>query len=300
MNILKKAVACLAAATVMTSMAVTASAEYKAAGGKMSDDFNTIMIRGIKDNYDIAVSQFNCVAGGAIIVFANVDDQNTIKDQCEYILRWDFVVPENRMGAYICDAELEFVEKVDFSSTAGIYAFGFPRDSKYYTEFKKYDTMIVSFAGVTDDGNGNTDKQYFFDENGTPMNTTDVLDGTRVKIKWSDGSAGGDSDSTSNESTSSEPASEPVSSEPAPEPVSSEPVSSEPVPEPVSSEPAPEPVSSEPALEPVSSEPVSETVSSEPATSQPTNVDTGVTGIAAVVGAAVLAAGAVIVTRKKK
>ncbi len=68
-----------------------------------------------------------------------------------------------------------------------------------------------------------------------------------------------------------------------------------------SSEPASEPTSSEPASsEPVSEPAASEPVSSEPTASQPSNVDTGTAGIAAVVGTAVLAAGAVIVTRKKK
>lgn len=56
MNILKKAVACLAAATVMTSMAVTASAEYSVSGDASSDDLYYITLGGFSDNLMTSIS----------------------------------------------------------------------------------------------------------------------------------------------------------------------------------------------------------------------------------------------------
>lgn len=152
-------------------------------------------------------------------------------------------------------------------------AIAFSADSKYLAEFMKYDTLSVTLVGYKDP-KSDSEKRVYFTENGEAVNEPYTVG---IQIKWNSSNSNGNSDQTSSETTSSETSSEPVSSEPAPEPVSSE-----------------------PAPEPVSSEPVSETVNSEPTASQPTNVDTGVAGIAAVVGTAVLAAGAVIVTRKKK
>lgn len=279
MNIFKKAVACLAAATVMTSMAVTASAEYSVSGDASSDDLYYITLGGFSDNLMTSISAgTECQDLAFFLDFVTIDEQGTILDTCDYNIRSVFSAADRRGSMWIIDENRKTVEYLQLTTVSDEMAIAFSADSKYLAEFMKYDTLSVTLVGYKDP-KSDSEKRVYFTENGEAVNEPYTVG---IQIKWNSSNSNGNSDQTSSETTSSETSSEPVSSEP------------------VSSEPAPEPVSSEPAPEPVSSEPVSETVNSEPTASQPTNVDTGVAGIAAVVGTAVLAAGAVIVTRKKK
>lgn len=258
MNIFKKAVACLAAVTVMTSMAVTASADYQISGG--IDD---------SGKYGMRVSGLPKEA----FEYPNVGVQLFFgEDETLPAKHITAEIGPNMTHGYINDYDgntftynkdvFFFYRDQDDGNRS--YVFWFDEDSNEdivkMMESPKCRVYVYAKLDGVSDGQPNW---KFFDSKG---NVAEVKYNELVTIDW----------------TTSGSASETTSSEP------------------VSSEPTPEPVSSEPAPEPISSEPVSETVSSEPTTSQPTNVDTGVTGIAAVVGAAVLAAGAVIVTRKKK
>ncbi len=142
----------------------------------------------------------------------------------------------------------------------------FPAHDQYLTQFMGFENAVVSAvaAGYYDydaDYNITGSNFSYYSSNGQ---TVDMDYVEKVTATWQE--------------ISKTDTFEPTSSDPASEPTSSEPASSEPVSEPAASEP----------------------VSSEPTASQPSNVDTGTAGIAAVVGTAVLAAGAVIVTRKKK
>lgn len=259
MNILKKTVACLAAATVMTSIAVTASADYSLTigEGKFEENTNTMVVRGIPaDLYGSSISELSIT----ISFYEGADDK--VLDQSIIIAK---VKSSNsckvvkNTGSGIEELETLNISRVplvkDESGERYVDFWVEPisADDEYFKTFSGCTKAKIDIEALTTDGVDMSDESY---------NKT-------VEIEWLD------------LASTNEPVSEPAS-------------------EPVSSEPVSEPTSSEPANEPVSSEPVSETESSEPTTSQPGNVDTGAAGIAAVIGTAVLAAGAVIVTRKKK
>lgn len=264
MNIFKKTVACLAAAAVMTSMAVTASAEYKVSGVNGNDGKYYLRIVGLPEEISNDTSQ-RPVAAVAV---------NFEKDGLVSIYQLGFQV-FNRNNETICqvmDAGGTMLEELNcnllsFEGFNGELGFlvEFPAHDQYLTQFMGFENAVVSAvaAGYYDydaDYNITGSNFSYYSSNGQ---TVDMDYVEKVTATWQEISK-----ADTSESTSSEPASEPVS----------------------------EPTSSEPVSEPAASEPVS----SEPTTSQPSNVDTGTAGVAAVVGTAVLAAGAVIVTRKKK
>ncbi len=265
MNIFKKTVACLAAASVMTSMAVTASAEYKVSGVNGNDGKYYLRIVGLPEEISNDTSQ-RPVAAVAV---------NFEKDGLVSIYQLGFQV-FNRNNETICqvmDAGGTMLEELNcnllsFEGFNGELGFlvEFPAHDQYLTQFMGFENAVVSAvaAGYYDydaDYNITGSNFSYYSSNGQ---TVDMDYVEKVTATWQE--------------ISKTDTSEPTSSDPASEPTSSEPASSEPVSEPAASEP----------------------VSSEPTASQPSNVDTGTAGIAAVFGTAVLAAGAVIVTRKKK
>lgn len=255
MNIFKKTVACLAAATVMTSMAVTASAEYQINGEELDDSYHLI-ITGIPQdvfNYPLLIT--------AMVTFDNGGDVSTQKAiECNLSLSNNTTIckiidsSRNEYGALTCGLRVSTNDE-----EIGI-SIRFDKDNEYLAEFMKCTQGSLCLRGTTKNSNDEMQSVYFNSNGDTRAESYFEP----VSFTWQA------------LNSASEPVSEPTSSEPASEPVS-EPTSSEPV-----------------------SEPASEPVSSEPAPSQPNNVDTGTAGVAAVVGTAVLAAGAVIVTRKKK
>ncbi len=265
MNIFKKTVACLVAAAVMTSMAVMASAEYKVSGVNGNDGKYYLRIVGLPEEISNDTSQ-RPVAAVAV---------NFEKDGLVSIYQLGFQV-FNRNNETICqvmDAGGTMLEELNcnllsFEGFNGELGFlvEFPAHDQYLTQFMGFENAVVSAvaAGYYDydaDYNITGSNFSYYSSNGQ---TVDMDYVEKVTATWQE--------------ISKTDTSEPTSSDPASEPTSSEPASSEPVSEPAASEP----------------------VSSEPTASQPSNVDTGTAGIAAVVGTAVLAAGAVIVTRKKK
>ncbi len=264
MNIFKKTVACLVAAAVMTSMAVMASAEYKVSGVNGNDGKYYLRIVGLPEEISNDTSQ-RPVAAVAV---------NFEKDGLVSIYQLGFQV-FNRNNETICqvmDAGGTMLEELNcnllsFEGFNGELGFlvEFPAHDQYLTQFMGFENAVVSAvaAGYYDydaDYNITGSNFSYYSSNGQ---TVDMDYVEKVTATWQE--------------ISKTDTSEPTSSDPASEPTSSEPASSEPVSEPAASEP----------------------VSSEPTASQPSNVDTGTAGIAAV-GTAVLAAGAVIVTRKKK
>lgn len=272
MNIFKKTAACLAAAAVMTSLAVTASAEYQISGISLENEY-CIRVKGLPES---AFNDPNNPVITVTLMFEN-GDESYDKAINTTILRKD----DNKATCHIIskgsDKTADLVCKfVSFSDGEIGIIIHFPVDSEYLAEFMKYGTGCVAFMGG-----------YQGDDGKMKMNGY-TSDGELVELGYVDRSA------IAWEALNPDENSEPSPSEPASSETSGfvEPAPSESA----SSEPASEPVSSEPVSEPAASEPVS----SEPAPVQPDNVDTGVTGIAAVVGAAALAAGAVTVTRKKK
>lgn len=256
MNIFKKVAACFAAATVMTSMAVTASADYQIEG-KEFDDHYSLQISGIPQSvFDYQVASFE-------IRFKNSDGSDNPK-----FIHYDLFLHDNgKFRCYVTDKDLIKESNVYENLDIGImvlendewgWTIQFDKDDEYLAEFMKCTEGWLGLIGGTLSNNGGEYQSVFFNSNGDTRAESYF---EPVSFTWEA------------LNSASEPASEPTSSEPASEPVSSEPVS-----------------------EPAASEPVS----SETTASQPSNVDTGTAGVAAVVGTAVLAAGAVIVTRKKK
>lgn len=263
MNILKKAVSCFAAAAVMTSMAVTASATIPHMSVENDNDGNHFIQIGSfpseMDAYDEVLAYISFgdqeIYDKQLLVIINKNaDKNAIQAECLYASRAD----NTWSVKYGCTCG-----RNDFGILVEI---GIPKDSEEFVEISQFEYMGVAFVGVTTDDNGKKILHYYSYEK-EAMDDDNKLDS--VDYTWFNGWKD-------------------KASELLPEPTSSEPVS----------EPESEPVS-EPADEPTSSEPVSEPESSEPTTSQPSNVDTGTAGVAAVIGTALLAAGAVIVTRKK-
>lgn len=246
----------------MTSMAVTASAEYQISG-VVSEDKYYLRVVGLPETI-VNHSDYEVI--GITVTFEDHDKAIFI-----YIDRTD----DYRVDCYIQDQNdnvlgdlrCDLLTFDGFGGELGLMI-EFPGDNEYLAEFMEYGTAGILFFGNNFDGG--THQVVFYNSNGEEVDygTFEITTVTWETLNTTGESQPAESETASSESTSSEP--------------------------------APEPVSSEPAPEPVSSEPVSETVNSEPTASQPTNVDTGVAGIAAVVGTAVLAAGAVIVTRKKK
>lgn len=251
MNFFKKTVACLAAATVMTSMAVTASAEYKVSGVNSNDGKYYLRIVGLSKEISNDSAQ-RPVAAVAV---------NFEKDGLVSIYQLSFQV-FNRSNETICQVmdvggtvlETLNCSLMSFDGFNGELGFliEFPTDDQYLEQFMGYETAVVSAvaAGYFDYGaDGNiTGSNFTYYSNDSQSVADDYVE--KVTATWQKIGA----------ADASEPASEPTSSEPA----------------------------------------ASEPVSSEPTTSQPSNVDTGTASVAAVVGTAVLAVGAVIVTRKKK
>lgn len=252
MNILKKAAACFAAAAVMTSMAVTASADYAVTvkngssfTGTGEDGTGFMMINGLP----LDLLDKDKVATYAVGI-SFLDGDTAIPQ--------GIMVVSNASGTYCAVAENDFQEHLEYLNIFRIYknkdASGndcmfinvepISNDDEYFKIFSKYNKARIEILTWADADSEEYDYK------------TEVID-----VDWQ---------FDMNAEATSEPVSEPES----------------------------EPVS-EPADEPTSSEPVSEPESSEPTTSQPSNVDTGTAGVAAVIGTALLAAGAVIVTRKK-
>lgn len=263
MNILKKAAACLAAAAVMASMAVTASAAAPHMSVSSSNNGNCFIQIG---SFPSEMDAYDKIA--ARISFGNYGEK--IYDNSYMI-----IIDKSAKQAecfFENKAEKRYTHKYEctfgYNDFGIIIEFELPKGSETLAEVSQFDLSGIAFMGVTTDENGGNTLHYYSYEN-EAMDDDDLLDG--VDYMWFDGW----------KDKVSEFLSEPISSEPASEPASSEP-------------------ESEPANEPVSSEPASEPASSETTTSQPSNVDTGTAGVAAVVGTALLAAGAVIVTRKKK
>ena len=96
-----------------------------------------------------------------------------------------------------------------------------------------------------------------------------------------------------------EPTTEPVTDEPTTEPVTDEPTT-----EPVTDEPTTEPVTDEPTTEPATDEPTTEPATDEPATEAPEvtpDVPTGDSlAVALAVAAAVVAGGAIMISKKSR
>lgn len=266
MNIFKKAAACLAAATVMTSVAVTASAEYIVTRADHTSGAPGLAVIGFPTN----LNTYGIVSG--TVYFSNSNEQ------CDYFLIFTIIKNQNKVLCKVMrdnNGTYEYVENGDVPlfqwGTVGEYGEGimiaFSEDSGWFEKFSEYDSVGLQINGATV-RNDQPAFDYF-------SSTNETVDENYIEWTHIDWVLSGD------DSDSSEPTSEPVSSEATSgyvEPEESEPVSSEPVSEQTSSGP----------------------ISSEPSSSQPSNVDTGVTGIAVAVGTAMLAAGAVIVTRKKK
>lgn len=273
MNFFKKTVACLAAATVMTSMAVTASAEYQISGVNGNDGKYYLRIIGLPEQLSNDPSHHP--VGGVTVAFP--------ESQLQFYLVFTVFNRTNEVQCKLMMNDLE-VKKLPcqlltfekFDNKLG-FLVDFSVDDELRSGLILANTLKVScvMAGYFDyDSDGNISGNHFdyYDGNGNTISEEDSYDYFEMaNVTWQP--VGGDDGTENTDSSESEPASEPTSSEPASEPTSSEPVS-----------------------EPAASEPVS----SEPTTSQPSNVDTGTASVAAVVGTAVLAAGAVIVTRKKK
>lgn len=137
----------------------------------------------------------------------------------------------------------------------------FPKDSEEYAEFAQFDSIGIAFVGITTDENGKTTTHYYSYEKGG-MDDDNKVDAADYAwfSGWKDKASALLSDTTSSEPTSSTPAID-VS-----KPASSAPAASE-------------PTTSAPAAKPTP--------------------DTGV-GFSFALTAAAIAAGAVIVARKRK
>lgn len=277
MNIFKKTVACLAAATVMTSMAVTASAEYKVSGVNGDDGKYYLRIVGLPEQFTNAPDPETHPTGVLGRLYVNPDTGNTLFFTV-------YMIPGE--GTATCVATVFGVQLQLPCSLMKFEEFGNEWGVEIEFDCNKKEIAVIPevlsewgvlyvSAGLCDtvsDGTSITptgDTEWLFSD-GSPATNDNAWEEVSVTFEKVNGTAPNESNS---EPTSSEPANEPTSSEPESEPVSSEPVS-----------------------EPAASEPVS----SETTASQPSNVDTGTAGVAAIVGTAVLAAGAVIMTRKKK
>lgn len=287
MNILRKITACLAAAAVMAGAAVTASAEYVTARADPRDGSgHGFAIMGLPS----ALKGY--VFNGGYVKFSNSDGE------CEYqlIFMLDRTGSKKHSCSVVRYTDGEFVTldediRIDagnlgeFGDTA---LFSFSESSGWFEIFSKYENVGVSVSGATA-RNGQPAFDYFSSTGETVAD--DYFEWTTIDWELSE-----------NNTESSEPTSEPTSSEQESnsgyvEPGYTEPESSAAESSSGYVEPGyTEPTSSEPVSEPAYSEPTSE--SAEP--SAPANVDTGVTSVAAVIGVAALAAGAVIVTRKRK
>lgn len=272
MNIFKKATACLAAAAVMTSVAVTASAEYIVARADSRDGSG----RGL------AIMSLPAELKSYVVNVVYVNFFTNSDEECEYSL----MLLINRTNSEVYGAVEKLkngrLDPVDDNlhceaGVAGEYGdsvfVDFSDSSGWFEKFSQYNRVRINVAGIT-----MTDDHDYFDYFSSTGDPVDKEYAEWVSFDW--GLSGDNSEN-------SEPAS---SGTPGyVEPTESEPASSQ-----TSGYAEPE------ASSPTSSEPVSEPVSSETSASTSSNVDTGATGIAAVVGTAVLAAGAVIVTRKRK
>lgn len=267
MNIFKKAAACLAAAAVMTSVTMTASAEYIVARADHTSGAPGLAILG----FPTKLNTYGIVSG--TVYFSNSNEQ------CDYFLMFTIIKNQNKVSCKVMRNNNGTYENVENGEVplfqwgaVGEYGEGimiaFSEDSGWFEKFSEYDSVGLQINGATV-----RNDQPAFDYFSSTNETVDENYIEWTPINW---------ELSGDNSESSEPTSEPASSNTSGyvEPEVSEPVSSEPVNEPASSEPVSEPASSE-------------------TSSSSTNVDTGVTGIAAIVGTALLAAGAVIVSRKK-
>lgn len=263
MNILKKAAACFAAAAVMTSMAVTASADYQIEGQDGNSAY-FLKISGIpQDVFKLPMVMLT-------MTFDNGGDASTQK-----AIQYAYAPSTKKSTCKIIDIsnnEYGTLKNGFFlldNGEVGI-VIEFDKDNEYLAEFIKCTEGGLGVQGLCGDGNGGT-QFIFFNSKG---NTRAEAYVEPVSFTWQAIST----EDNSNNSTSSE-----ASGYVEPEPTSSE------------TSGYVEPAESEST----SSEPVSEPVSSEPSATQPSNVDTGAAGVAAVMGTALLAAGAVIVGRKR-
>ncbi|MCM1164467.1 MAG: hypothetical protein NC299_08655 [Lachnospiraceae bacterium] len=255
MNILRKAAACFAAAAVMTSLAVTASAEYKVSGVNGNDGKYYLRIVGLPE--ELSNDPDGHPIGMVTVNFSEDDGFTSL-----YRLRFNVYNRSDETECLVITLSNEILETLNcnlmtFEGFDGELGFlvEFSADDEYLPQFAHYKNAVLQVgAGYFEyDSNNNITGSVFdtYSSDGkiAADNYTEKVVSTWQEIGAAD---------------TSEPVSEPTSSEPAPE-------------------------------EPAASEPVS-----EPAPSAPTNVDTGVTGVAAVFGAAALAAGVVIAARKKK
>ena len=256
MNIFKKATACLAAAAVMTSVAVTASAEYQISLTDSDDGEHYLDIIGLPENLE----KYRVVLG--TMQFSNSDES------CDRALAFTLLKSEGEgLTCKVIDTygtEYEELECV-WGSLDGKQAFRvfFPADSELFNKFSQFNGAGFAIGGMALDADGNPSLEYY-------SSTGESVEQSYVEWSTINRITNDTNNNSGNSATSGYV-----------EPEESEPVSSEPV------------------SEPTSTEPVYEPASSETDSSPSTNVDTGVTGIAAVVGTALLAAGAVIVSRKK-
>lgn len=259
MNILKKTVACLAAATVMTSLAVTASAEYLIEG-KEFDDHYALQISGIPQTvFDLDTATI------VMLTFDNGGDVSTQKAITFFYGVTNDNGDENAGMIHDISGEKYAdltASALELDNGEKGYTIKFDKNNEYLADFMKCSEGGLSLSIMARVNGSETPQRVYFNSHGDTRAEAYL---EPVTFTWQA------------LNSASEPASEPTSSEPASEPVS-------------------EPTSSEPVSEPAASEPVS----SETTASQPSNVDTGTAGVAAIVGTAVLAAGAVIMTRKKK
>ncbi len=247
MNILKKAVSCFAAAAVMTSMAVTASAEYKVSHGKTDEGKNYIQWSGITSKLE----EYDSIQGALRFQLGDkIYDKNSLVG----FYKSSYGEYGERTVGQVVDGTTETVDtvyenlEVEISKDADGYIFKivFPLDSEAFAAYSEQDYIGLTIVGVKVDENGNKQVDYY-------SGNGDIVDNPKY-VEWLDWK-------TLFEDESSEPVSEPVS-------------------------------------EPAASAPESTTTSTEN-TAKPNPV-TGIGGISLTFTAAVIAAGAVIVARRKK
>lgn len=262
MRTFKKMTACIvAAAAVMTSVAVTASADYQIRG--FSDQNNsgkyTIRITGLPQSVfsdpqsPVIMSELHFENDGTKLnKFIVISYFNKVDTAECYIMDNS----SNKYGTLTCNA-------VEFNNGEIGFLIQLDSNNEYLADFIKCSTGTVWFAGGYMDTDGQM-KIKCYASNG---DTVAQSYAESTALTWQELTSANNSDA------SSEPTSEPTST------------------------PASEPTS-EPASEPAASVPES-TVTSTDNTAQQNPV-TGIGGISLTFAAAAIAAGAVIVARKKK
>lgn len=256
-NLKKIAASVVAATAVVSSIAVTASADFKIEGNPQADGNKySLTVWGIPEEA-LKHSEFQ-------MQFLLDDDETK------------FLVLNGYLGGVSCEATISVVRKDDpnrmdairkmtaksaynLGTQKRVFIIEFDKDDEYLAEIMKRTNLQCVLTA--DDNDSST---LWLDSDGNVIDSQvreDYFKNVALDLK-------------------------PLSS-------TSEPTSSEPT-----SAPASEPASSTPASEPAASVPESTAASSESAAQQ--NPVTGVGGITLTFAAAAIAAGAVIVARKKK